>query len=249
MLLRLANDVETTWMDQQTRLRKLTVLFDFFRNNYDHSFPGYKRLLRLEQIIRASDDIQNLLTFLLPFERESEHLVTINDNTVRTGDGDASKSKIPITVICDNIRSAYNVGAIIRTCEFFNLTEIMFCGYTPSPDHPKVKKTAMGCAEEITWTQWKRTEDAIVDVCHRGITPVAIETIDEAPEVAAATFPTPCAIVIGNEAHGISQKILQKIPLKVQINGNGHKNSLNVSIALGICLHHAASQMAKINLR
>ena len=47
----------------------------------------------------------------------------------------------PITVIIENVRSAYNVGSILRTCDAALVERVIVAGYTPAPDHPKVQKT------------------------------------------------------------------------------------------------------------
>ena len=52
--------------------------------------------------------------------------------------------KIPVIVILENIRSAYNVGSIFRTADAFLLQSIYICGYTAHPQHKEIKKTAPG---------------------------------------------------------------------------------------------------------
>ena len=50
-------------------------------------------------------------------------------------------------IILENIRSAYNVGNVIRTADALG-REVRITGYTPSPlDHPKVKKTSLGAED------------------------------------------------------------------------------------------------------
>lgn len=46
-------------------------------------------------------------------------------------------------IILENIRSAYNVGNIVRTADALG-RDVLVAGYTPSPiTHPKVKKTSL----------------------------------------------------------------------------------------------------------
>ena len=47
-------------------------------------------------------------------------------------------------VILDNIRSLYNVGSIFRTSDGFGVDELLLCGITPTPDHPRFSKTSLG---------------------------------------------------------------------------------------------------------
>ena len=50
----------------------------------------------------------------------------------------ASVAPHPIVVILENLRSAHNVGSIIRTCDAALIDRLIVSGYTPRPDHPKV---------------------------------------------------------------------------------------------------------------
>ena len=52
-------------------------------------------------------------------------------------------------VVLENIRSAYNVGNVIRTADSL-WCEVRITWYTPSPlDHPKVKKTTLLADENV----------------------------------------------------------------------------------------------------
>jgi len=57
--------------------------------------------------------------------------------------------KIPVVVLLENIRSAYNVGSVFRTADAFLLESIYICGYTAHPPHKEVRKTALGAEETM----------------------------------------------------------------------------------------------------
>lgn len=64
-------------------------------------------------------------------------------------------------MILENLRSAYNVGNIVRTADALE-REIRIVGYTPSPlEHPKVKKTSLGAEEQVSILQFDFTTEAI----------------------------------------------------------------------------------------
>ena len=56
-------------------------------------------------------------------------------------------------IILENIRSAYNVGNIIRTADAFGWS-VVIAGYTPSHTHPKVLKTSLGAEQSVSITQF-----------------------------------------------------------------------------------------------
>jgi tRNA G18 (ribose-2'-O)-methylase SpoU len=64
-------------------------------------------------------------------------------------------------IILENIRSAYNVGNVIRTADALG-RKVRIVGYTPSPtDNPKVRKTSLGAEENVDLQQFDFTINAI----------------------------------------------------------------------------------------
>src|SRR5215467_2719097 len=72
--------------------------------------------------------------------------------------------KLPIIVVLENIRSAYNVGSVFRTSDAFLLRSIYICGYTAHPPHKEIKKTALGAEETVAWKYFKKTSEAIEEL-------------------------------------------------------------------------------------
>ena len=52
-------------------------------------------------------------------------------------------TKTPVIAVLENIRSAYNVGSVFRTADAFLLQAIYITGYTCTPPHKEIKKTAL----------------------------------------------------------------------------------------------------------
>lgn len=62
-----------------------------------------------------------------------------NDDNTRTSNGNSNGKKWPVAIVCDNVRSAFNVGSLFRTGETAGITELITVGITPSPPHPKLR--------------------------------------------------------------------------------------------------------------
>src|SRR5215208_5252173 len=58
-------------------------------------------------------------------------------------------------VLLDNIRSAWNVGSILRSADGFGLTHAYLCGITPAANHEAVTKTSLGAEESVPWSYHK----------------------------------------------------------------------------------------------
>lgn len=152
----------------------------------------------------------------------------------RTIENLLQNSSIQLYVIACNIRSAYNVGAILRTADGAGNTAVITTGYTPSPIHPKVDKTALGAAATVPWCEAQLEHLlAIKNVIHVGLelSPRAISLFEwEPPKM-------PIFLYIGNEVTGLDAELLMALPVLVQLPMNGAKNSLNVAEATSISIY------------
>src|SRR5436189_3154196 len=72
--------------------------------------------------------------------------------------------KIPIIVVLENIRSAYNVGSVFRTSDAFLIEAIYITGYSARPPHKEIKKTALGAEESVLWKHFKTTKEVIEEL-------------------------------------------------------------------------------------
>jgi hypothetical protein len=87
--------------------------------------------------------VANNISFLVKeFNADQERWLR-NVDQIRRGKDElvgamAENDKHPITIILDNIRSAHNVGNILRLAEAAQINSVRLCGMTPRPPHPKV---------------------------------------------------------------------------------------------------------------
>lgn len=147
---------------------------------------------------------------------------------VRKGDKvDCECPVWPIAIYLENIRSAHNVGSILRTVEAFRLGKVLFTAKTPYIDNDQVKKTSMGAYE---WVNCERQEEW--NNLPKPI--IALETGSEATPHTDFQFPETFTLVVGNEEYGCSDDTLMSADHLIEIPLRGKKNSLNVANAFAI---------------
>ncbi len=150
---------------------------------------------------------------------------------------------LPLAVLLDNIRSAYNVGAIFRTADGAGVTHLHLCGITPTPDHPKVAKTALGAEGSLAWSQHANGLDAARALVERGHVLWALEKgLGAAPlfQLSPQGAPRPLVLVVGNEISGVDPAILALCQRQVALPMAGVKGSLNVAVAFGVAVYWLA---------
>jgi len=172
---------------------------------------------------------------------ETNFHVKTHDSSL-TPEGFRHLPRHPITVVLDNLRSAFNVGSIVRTADCARIEKVIFCGITAHPPNPKVIKTAMGTLDYVPWEYISTTAEA-VERCrreHRRI--ICLEVTDISKPYHQIEYPRPLCLVVGNEALGISREVLEMADEIVEIPMWGFKNSVNVAVAFGIVAFEAVRQ-------
>lgn len=144
----------------------------------------------------------------------------------------------PVTALLDNLRSLYNVGAAFRTADGAHLAHLHLCGITPTPDNPKLSKTALGAEETVAWSYHRNGRLALQQLKHT-YTTIAIEGGTRAQNLYDWQKPdTPLLFVVGNELSGIDPLILAECDHVLALPMLGQKQSLNVATAFGIVAYH-----------
>ena len=148
-------------------------------------------------------------------------------------------------VICDNIRSLENIGSIFRTADALGVSKIFLCGISGKPPHHKISKTALG-AEKIIPFEYCRQIGRLIDNLKKDkIQIIALEQDKKAIDYKKLKPKFPCALILGNEVRGVSQKILQKSDKIIFLPMKGKKESLNVSVAFGVAGYEIINNISK----
>lgn len=137
-------------------------------------------------------------------------------------------------LILDNIRSAHNVGSILRTAESAGATKVFLTGITPTPENPKVLKTSLNAHKSVPWEHHCSTLPLILYLHDQRIPCFACEAIPKATNVFDYPFSHQAAFILGNENTGISPDVIKVANAVIKIPQFGHKESLNVATAAGI---------------
>ena len=146
--------------------------------------------------------------------------------------------KTPVIVVLENIRSAYNVGSVFRTADAFLLEAIYICGYTCTPPHKEIKKTALGAEDSVHWKHFPTAVEAIETLHTAGYKIFAVEQAQGSTMLHEANWAAgeKIAVIFGNEVTGVEQATIQHCEGCIEIPQLGMKHSLNIATAAGVVL-------------
>jgi TrmH family RNA methyltransferase len=134
----------------------------------------------------------------------------------------------PLTIVLDGIQDPGNLGTIIRTADWFGITQIVASEDTVDVYNPKVIGATMGSFMRVSVT-YKNLADWMPTIK----LPV-YGALLEGENVFTIKTPQKGLLVIGSEGKGIRENILDFITHPVTIPKIGEAESLNAGIAAGI---------------
>lgn len=139
-------------------------------------------------------------------------------------------------VVLDNVRSAFNVGSVFRTCEAAGAAHLHLGGISAYPPNPRVLKTALGADRMVPWTHSLSTVEAVEALRADGRAIIAVELTDRSWPYHEVSYPEDVVFVFGHEVSGVAVPILERADLVVEVPMMGRKNSLNIATSVGVIL-------------
>lgn len=211
----------------------LKYVYEYVLKNecYDASFEHYNELQTwLELPILTSHDLKDIADKYHWHLKQAE--VSFREHNLLTEihhhDRPAPlQEPLPIAIYLDKIRSAHNVGSIIRTTETLAIGSLYFSENMAFKDNKQVADAAMGTEQWVACHQNISLEELPRPI-------IALETADNAINIYDFVFPKAFTLVLGNEEYGCSNKSLQMADYILKIPAIGKKNSLNVANAFAI---------------
>ena len=145
-----------------------------------------------------------------------------------------------LSVLLDSIRSAWNVGSILRSADGFGFSHAYLCGITPTPDNEAVTKTSLGAEDSVSWSHHKDAVKLILGLKKQGWRIWALEEAEGAQTIRSAAPPRtdqPTVLILGNEVTGVDPGLLDQCDAVFYIPMRGEKKSFNVAMAFSIAAY------------
>lgn len=138
-------------------------------------------------------------------------------------------------LILDGISEPGNMGTIIRTAEAIGFDGIYLMKGCTDVYAPKTVRSTMGSVFRVKMKNGCSVEH-LTELKDMGFSVIATTP---SGNVALEEYDAPlrCAVVIGNEAHGVSDEVMETADEKIKITMGGKAESLNAAIAAGIVMH------------
>ena len=155
-----------------------------------------------------------------------------------------SRKSFPITIVCDSITNAPNIGSLFRTADAFGVEKLYLCG-TEITLGRKMTKTSRATEKSVNYEILEDVIAVITDLKNKGYTIIGLEITDQSQSITSYNFEAnkKIALVVGDENFGISDAILNQTDVVLHIDMFGQNSSMNVVQATTIALYEITKQM------
>ena len=154
------------------------------------------------------------------------------------------KHTFPITLVCDNVTNAPNIGSLFRISDAFGIEKIILCG-----EHillgRKMSKTSRATEKTVNYEITDSASAVIERLKKEGYQIIALEITNTSKPIHTFKFSTkkPIALIIGDENFGVSDSILKMSDTIIHIDMFGNNSSMNVVQATNIALYEMTKQL------
>lgn len=140
-----------------------------------------------------------------------------------------------IIVVLDGIQDPGNLGTILRTIDSVGLTQVILSENTADSYNPKVVRSTMGAIYRVKILKTNNIIETLKNVQKNKykVISTSLQTDKSIYDIEYKKL----AIVIGNEANGVSEEVLKLSDAKIKIPMLGKTESLNAAVATGVILY------------
>ena len=157
----------------------------------------------------------------------------------------ALRRQLNLTVILENVRDPHNLGAVIRTCDSVGISEVYVMYTRPElkPSEFKIgKRTSQGTRKWVDVIIYEDLDSGMEVVKKKYDQIFATHLHYDAQSIHAMDLTGSCALLLGNEADGLSEQALKWADQNIVIPQMGMAQSLNISVACAVTLYEALRQ-------
>lgn len=141
-------------------------------------------------------------------------------------------------LVCDGVSDPGNLGTLIRTAECSGVGGVVLLKGTVDPYSPKVVRSTMGSIFRVP-VYFMKVQDLAECLSDYAI---VATVLDGSRDLYDIKFPEKTAIVVGNEAHGISNEVTDMAQIRTLIPMCGNSESLNASVAGSVVMYEIFRQ-------
>ena len=157
------------------------------------------------------------------------------------------KRSFNISVITDGVQSPANLGGLIRLLEAFGIADLYCCNTALNLNSGRLKRSARSAEKNVQITECETAVQAIRQIKEKQANTriIGLEITENSEPLSKLQLSASghIALVLGSEARGISESVIEQLDNVYHIEMYGSNSSMNVTHAAGICLYSMVAQL------
>jgi tRNA G18 (ribose-2'-O)-methylase SpoU len=149
----------------------------------------------------------------------------------------------PIYLVLDSLKSAHNVGTILRLSDALLVETVYICGDGVLPPSKKVRKGSLGSERWVDWEHREDVLDTISELKDKGVSIITAEIATTSIDYRHAKYQFPVCLVLGREDKGVRQEIIALSDAVVHLPMYGMANSLNVATVAAVLMYYLVGRL------
>ncbi|MEO6318184.1 MAG: RNA methyltransferase [Acidimicrobiales bacterium] len=147
----------------------------------------------------------------------------------------------PLTLVLVDVADPGNAGTLLRAAEAAGAAAVLFCGSSVDPSNGKCVRASAGALFHVPVASGGETMAVLEQLGRQGVR-TAAAAVDGGQPYDEADLTGPVAVVVGSEAHGLSERVLAVVDDRLSIPMVGRSESLNVAMAGSVLCFEALRQ-------
>jgi 23S rRNA (guanosine2251-2'-O)-methyltransferase len=147
----------------------------------------------------------------------------------------------PLWLVLDSVQDPYNLGAMLRSAEVFGVDGVFLGAQGQTGVNSLAARSSAGAVNRLGIARVESVPELIAALRREAVRVVGA-SVEADYALDACDLAGPTALVIGNEASGLSREVMAACNMVARIPQEGGLNSLNAAAAAAVCLYEAQRQ-------
>jgi tRNA G18 (ribose-2'-O)-methylase SpoU len=141
-------------------------------------------------------------------------------------------------VVLEGVNNPDNVGGMFRSAAAFGIDLIVLGPGCGDPLYRKAIRTSMAATLDVPYVSSGPWPDALRTLSAAGLRILALTPASDAPPLRSMAIDQRVALLVGTEGAGLTLDAVANADMRVRIPMTGRVDSLNVTVAASIAMHH-----------
>ncbi len=210
---------------------------------YCHDICTYEQASKLTSNIHQHIDFFEVTTEIyqkLAYRSTTEGIIALAKYKSTTIENLLIPNKNPLILVAEAPEKPGNIGALLRTADAAQLDAVIIANPKTDIYNPNIIRSSVGCVFTNNVATGTMTE--VIQFLKSHNINMYGAALDSSTNYTRQDYTKPSAIIVGTEATGLSDYILEHTTQNIKIPMNGVIDSMNVSVAAGILIFEAKRQ-------